>query len=321
MAEEPPNPYAPGASLTDAAPKTTPPPRPSRLLAVAATVFAAPLAGAGLYVLGRPRRFGGWFVAGLASWIGMIASVRAQHPKLFLVAFAGALAVWLASVVDSIVAARGTWPTAGRALLLVVFLVVGVRLQSRLVQKWIAEGYKIPSGAMMPTLLVGDSIMVKKGQHAARGDVIVFKFPPDPRTDYVFRVVAVGGDVLAVRDGVPSINGVPLAHADVTGDCPVNEEPGREEDEAAPCRLVRETNGGRAYTIMLEPTHRAPDFGPTTVPAGEVFVLGDNRDDSYDSRRWGFVPVDHIKGTAPFTWWSTSPRTGARRGRIGVPIE
>jgi signal peptidase I len=321
MAGEPPNPYAPSASLTDAPAKAAAPRRPSRLLAVAATVFAVPLAGAGLYVLGRTRRFRGWFVAGLAFWIVMLASVRTQHPTLFLIGFAGALTVWLASIVDSIIAARGTWPAAGRALLFALLFVVGARAQNRVVQTWIAEGFQIPSGAMMPTLLVGDSIMVKKDQHAARGDVIVFKFPLDPSTDYVFRVVAVGGDVLAVRDGVPSINGVPLAHADVAGDCPVNEEPGHEDDETAPCRLVRETNGRRAYTIMLAPTRHAPDFGPKTVPAGEVYVLGDNRDNSYDSRRWGGVPFDHIKGTASFTWWSTSPRSGARRPRIGRIVE
>jgi len=175
----------------------------------------------------------------------------------------------------------------------------------------------------MPTLLVGDHIFVKKGRaNIARGDVIVFEYPRDRSTDYVKRVVALGGDRVEVKRGVPSINGVPLAHADVPGDCPVSDKPAFvPPGPAGSCRLVRETNAGRAYTIMLDSDHPAPDFGPLTVPADEVLVFGDNRDNSMDSRYWGGLPLDHIKGTARVIWWSKDPQAGVRWSRIGRSVE
>ena len=176
---------------------------------------------------------------------------------------------------------------------------------------------------MIPTLLVGDHIFVKKGRASvARGDVIVFEFPLDRHTDYVKRVVAIGGDTIEVRAGVPLINGVPLDHQPIAEPCVYRDDSAPPEDsDPQPCTLVRETNAGRSYTIMLEPAHRAQDFPRTTIPSGEVFVMGNNRDNSYDSRKWGTVPVDHIKGIATVTWWSKVPNGPMRWSRVGHGIE
>ncbi len=151
---------------------------------------------------------------------------------------------------------------------------------------------------MVPTLLVGDHIFVKKGRaNVARGDVIVFEFPLDPSTDYVKRVVAIGGDTIEVRDGVPLINGMPLDQTAIADRAFFRDESAPPEDsDARPARWrARRTPAARTRSCSRPATTRQ-DFQRTTVPTGEVFVLGDNRDNSLDSRKWGTVPVDHIKG-------------------------
>jgi signal peptidase I len=167
-------------------------------------------------------------------------------------------------------------------------------------QSYFYQAYKIPSGAMEPTLLVGDDIMVDKGNRTAhRGDVIVFEFPPDPAKDFVKRVTGVAGDTVAVKDGRLWVNGRP------TGDPHARFElPDKERSPISP----------------------RDNFGPITVPPGHVFVLGDNRDRSYDSRYWGFVGNTAIKGRVLYIYWSWT--SGApqslfpvRWSRIGRPVE
>jgi signal peptidase I len=127
--------------------------------------------------------------------------------------------------------------------------------------------------------------------------------------DYVKRVIAQEGDVVRMRDDVVSINGGDLPQELVDEHC-------RPPQDHAGCRLLRETDGRRSYMIMLtEPSSR--DFGPITVPPGKVFVLGDNRDNSSDSRSWGFVPVENIKGAVWLVWWSRGEPEGIRWDRVG----
>jgi len=115
-------------------------------------------------------------------------------------------------------------------------------------------------------------------------------------TDYLKRVVAVEGDVVQIRDDVVSINGRDLPQQTVDERCPP-------PDDQEGCKVLRETDGRRSYLIMLTGPS-SPDFSPTLVPPGNVFVLGDNRRNSSDSRIWGFVPVENIKGVTSFIWWS-----------------
>ncbi|HMF39155.1 MAG TPA: signal peptidase I [Polyangia bacterium] len=328
MAAEPPNPYAPTDALAhkpapEANAQAAPAGEPSRFWAFVVAIFAQPIAGAGFYLLRRPRRFVGWTAVGLLVRALLIVAARAALAKLCVIAIALMLLTGLASIADTAIAKpRGVALKHGWLVgLLFIFASVGSSLCTRI---WLVEAFQIPAGSMIPALLVGDHIFVKKGPaRVERGDVIVFKFPMDPSTDYVKRVVAIGGDTIEVRNGVPVINGVPLEHQPLEQPCSYRDDASPIPDEPAePCKLVRETNAGRTYTIMLQPDRPAIDHPRTVVPPNGLFMLGDNRDNSYDSRRWGTVDTDLVKGKATVIWYSRgASKTGIRWSRIGRGVE
>jgi signal peptidase I len=313
MANEPINPYAPSAALAhedgnEARRK------PSRLGAIVLSLLAYPLPGAGFYVLGRQRRLAVWMAIGVSLWALMVIAVRTRHPMLCVFAIAGTLLAVLWSLADTAFARAGEARGAARAWLVAIAIIVGSRGAALAGKHWLVEGFQMPSGSMVPTLLVGDQMFVKKGHDVARGDVVVFEFPMDRSTDYVKRVVAIGGDTIEVTRGVVSINGAALEQTPLESECPEQEEPGW-------CQLARETNAGRSYTIMRMPGRPAADFPSTTVPEGQLFVMGDNRENSYDSRRWGPVPLDHIKGKATVIYLSKDAKAGVRLSRVGSGVD
>ena len=170
----------------------------------------------------------------------------------------------------------------GMALLLALFI-----------RTFIVQAFKIPSGSMIPTLQIGDHILVNKLAYGIRvplwghylvdfgkvqrGDVIVFIFPEDRSKDFIKRVVGVAGDTVEIRGKKIYINGqqVEDPHAHFEGDDPQNILPASRDD-----------------------------YGPTKVPENHLFVMGDNRDRSYDSRFWGFVNLDDVRGKAFLIYWS-----------------
>ncbi|MCA1654570.1 MAG: signal peptidase I [Sphingomicrobium sp.] len=214
----------------------------------------------------------------------------------------------------------------------------------------IIEPFFIPSGSMLPTMAIGDYLFVAKwpygysrysflwqfppirgrlfGRVPTRGDVIVFKPPTSESGSWVKRVIGVPSDRVEVRDGVLILNGKPVPKVSI-GDYATPITPN------SPCRMVgglaprlgaaagggqaclypafHETlPNGRSYTTLDQiDSPLADHFGPVTVPAGTVFVMGDNRDDSEDSRfspaegGVGFLPVDRIVGRASIAFWST----------------
>jgi signal peptidase I len=161
------------------------------------------------------------------------------------------------------------------------------------IRTFVIQAFKIPSGSMLPTLLIGDHLLVNKFIYGVRepftgkllisvgkpvpNDVIVFRYPQDPKLDYIKRVIGIGGDTIEGRDKVLYVNGEPFA-----------DKHGVHTDE-----MVVERG--------LSPRD---NFGPIVVPAGKVFVMGDNRDNSYDSRFWGFVDEKAILGKALIIYWS-----------------
>jgi signal peptidase I len=158
---------------------------------------------------------------------------------------------------------------------------------------FVIQAFRIPSESMKDTLLVGDFLFVNKFEYGAkipfthirlpglrqpkRGDVIVFQFPQDPSKDFIKRCVATGGETLEIRNKHVAVNGAPL------------NEP---------------------YTIHTDPSVKPAgyeyrdNYGPFTVPPGELFMMGDNRDNSNDSRYWGTLDMDLVKGRAMFLYWS-----------------
>jgi signal peptidase I len=164
------------------------------------------------------------------------------------------------------------------------------------VRTWAVQAFKIPTGSMENNLLIGDHLLVNKFvfgpslfgiertllpmQEIRRHDVVVFKYPDEPERDFIKRVVGLPGDTLELRNKKVYINGQPL------------DEP---------------------FVHFLEPVPTSSEvtsfdvrerYGPVKVPEGQYFVMGDNRDNSQDSRYWGFLPRSYVKGRALMIYWS-----------------
>lgn len=196
------------------------------------------------------------------------------------------------------------------AMLLVVFVV-----------RWsICAPYFVPTGSMLPTILVGDRVLLNRTAYqiwlpftqwslgsmgpVQRGDIIVFQSPQDPSVDYVKRVVGLSGDRIALRNGDLYINDVRQRR--ITAD---DERDSVAEDITTPdFHLFQEDLNGVIHATMdAGPSDAMKNWPPReiyTVPAGTVFVLGDNRDQSMDSRAWGAVPLSYIRGKVLFVLWS-----------------
>ena len=184
------------------------------------------------------------------------------------------------------------------------------------VRTWVVQAFKIPTGSMEQNLLIGDHLLVNKfvyGPAATvaermllpvgefqRGDVLVFKYPEDPERDFIKRLIGLPGETIELRQSRVFINGEPIA------------EP--------------------YLDAMRQGGHMPPDiratFGPQVVPDGHLFMMGDNRGDSQDSRYWGPLPVGYVKGRAFVLYWSyesesefySDPSIGATLRRLGSAV-
>lgn len=201
---------------------------------------------------------------------------------------------------------------------------------------FVVEAFKIPSGSMIPTLQVGDHIFVNKFTYGPaipftkarlwthmppeRGDVMVFAYPEQPEQDFIKRVVALPGDKLEAKDGHPIINGwkVPNCRVgDFTYTAP--DTGGKRTGD-----LFVEFLDDEAYLTLYERDRSEPYQGPFIVKPGEAYVMGDNRNNSHDSRMWwggqgGGVPFENVRGRALFVWLSVSD-VGIDWSRLGAPV-
>ena len=175
------------------------------------------------------------------------------------------------------------------------------------IRTFIVQAFKIPSGSMKPTLLIGDHILVNKFIYGVkipfirkdlisisepkRGDVIVFIYPEDRSKDFIKRVIGVGGDTIEIRNKKIFLNGLPF----------------------------QDTHGVYVDDFIIPGTIQPRDnFGPMTVPKGAVFTMGDNRDQSYDSRFWGVVDLKDVLGKAFIMYWSWNKEEhNVRWSRLG----
>jgi len=182
----------------------------------------------------------------------------------------------------------------------------------------ITSPYKIPSGSMIPTLKVGDFIFVSKLSYGLKvpftnknliefkgpkaGDVIVFVEPENNKLDFIKRVVALPGDKLEVKSDVLFINDQAVQR--INSQLKPDRDDFRIQQLYSTARIFDETfEGGKAHTVM-ETSAQVQDFGPFTVPERKYFVMGDNRDNSRDSRVWGYLPRENIRGRATYIWLS-----------------
>lgn len=200
-----------------------------------------------------------------------------------------------------------------------------------ILRSFVAEPFRIPSGSMMPTLLIGDFILVNKFSYGIRlpvihtkvvdlgeperGDVVVFRYPKNPSVDYIKRIVGVPGDHIAYYNKQLYVNGTP-ASQDLIGDY-VEYDPA----QANPGELIlRENLTGTEHEILIDKTRMSVE-GEFVVPSGSYFVMGDNRDNSNDSRFWGVVPETNLVGKAFMIWmnWDFS-NNSMQPSRIGNSI-
>jgi signal peptidase I len=176
------------------------------------------------------------------------------------------------------------------------------------IRTFVIQAYKIPSGSMKPTLQIGDHILVSKFNYGVklpflrstlipigtpkRGDILVFIYPEDRSKDFIKRLIGLPGDTIEIRNKKILMNGLPL----------------------------NDTHGVYSDNLIIPGSVQPRDnFGPVTVPEDSIFVMGDNRDESYDSRFWGFVKMKDVLGKALIIYWSWNHEdTWVRWGRIGT---
>jgi signal peptidase I len=294
------------------------------------------------------------------AWLPTLAWAVTQLVALVAAAFYPqaafvAIALRIGSALDAAVRVRRDKPGTEFTSLAAIIAISSV-LQLVLLRRYVIEGFRVPGSSMAPTLVVGDHVFCDKLSDLERGDVVLFRHPLD--LTYVKRLIALGGDTVAVRAGVLYVNGaaVPRTRVGETTYYDVVELDGEapRRDERAVDEWI-ETYAGHTYHVYMAPPEMQrpePDFpradrpcdGATAdqpamrgtlpvhyaqpamtatadgtacvVPRGHAFFLGDNRDNSNDSRFWGVIPTDELIGRASGIWFSNDP-AGAHIERIG----
>ncbi|MDP0563507.1 MAG: signal peptidase I [Candidatus Endonucleobacter sp. (ex Gigantidas childressi)] len=206
----------------------------------------------------------------------------------------------------------------GSAIIETAVSVFPVLLLVLVLRSFLFEPFQIPSGSMIPTLEVGDFILVNKFHYGLRlpvtgtkvmsldspkrGEVMVFKEPKNENINFIKRVIGLPGDIISYKNKKMTINGAPVAEKFIA----------QLSDESTLYRLYEENLAGRIHKIRKESHMTGTKNGIWTVPKGHYFVMGDNRDRSNDSRYWGFVPEQNIVGKAIYIWmhwpnWTSVP--------------
>jgi signal peptidase I len=272
-----------------------------------AAVFTILEIGLGHIYCGNPKKGLVLFCIDLCLFLLTVVSMLliARNALHMIIAAGVVLAFWFYCVVDAALIARRKKENYQLAkynrwyvylgFILAAWL-VGNALSSFVVTPYLVQPYMLPTGAMEPTLLVGDHILVDKhiygGHKPKRGDVVIFEYSPEPEVDYVKRLIGEPGDTVEMIGRTVFVNGKPLKEN---------------------------------YAQYLDPKSIRDHYGPFSVPPDQYFVLGDNRDNSQDSRFWGFIPGENMLGKAMIIYWSFDigrdsylPKTSSERLRQSV---
>jgi signal peptidase I len=225
---------------------------------------------------------------------------------------------WLESALaaDTTGALEAIEATAEGAVLVMRARSLGVG-QALSLRQSVVEAFSLPSGSMLPTLLVGDRFYAVKGpglRQPARGDIVVFASPQEPSQDFVKRVIGLAGDRVQLDGYRVRVNGSALE----TGlEAPSYVAPGPDPIRG---ELWRESLGEHHYRVLRDASHPSRDALDVTVEPNSVFLLGDNRDNSHDSRHFGSVPIESLKGRAAVIWASYG-EGGVRWERFGMELD
>lgn len=188
--------------------------------------------------------------------------------------------------------------------------------------------YHVPTGSLLPTIQIGDYLLVNKLSYEVRvpltnivlwkysspkrGDIVVFRYPPNPNIDYIKTVIGLPGDHISMQDKQLYINGKKVPTKYIRSFI----EPA--DSAMVPVKEYQENLDGHKHDILIQPWTTPTNFKNLVVPKGEYFMMGDNRDNSADSRYWGFVPAKDILGKAFVVWFSWNSRThSVRWDRLG----
>jgi signal peptidase I len=274
-----------------------------------------------LAATGLGQIYCGRIVRGLVMFLGSLLFapaivVAALFPPATLilvgliVALLTVLGIYVFAVVDAFRLARGSGDLFqsqdyNRPLVYALFILVGLTYSSGglyFIPSSVFEAFAIPTASEAPTLLRGDRILVNKTTYqrrfVRRGDEVVFRLPSEPGMKWAKRVIALPGDTIEVKGNEVFVNGQPLPHE------PTPRASLGTAAQEVQGELFEETNAGRRYQILLTPdTEPLPDYPQAKVPDGMCFVLGDNRNNSRDSRTMGFVALGDLLGDVQYRYW------------------
>lgn len=283
--------------------------------------------GCGHLGLGRYRRGAVWIAARLCAVLLLILSVFSHSRLLFVVCFVLALALTIGATIDTYrIAPAARVPGWPQTIFLWILLAILGEWGQESLSTHVLASYRFPSASMAPTILMGDRVYCTKHdpQHG-RGQLVLYRGAQDPTQRHIKRVVAIAGDTVKVCGGQLIVNGKPVRRQQVDTPCEYESEsdaePGTGGTHVRPCVAYREWAADSEFTTA----HNNPTTAllsarctdETAVPPGHVFLLGDNRDNSHDSRYWGTLPVDHIEGN-PWFVSRSSDRAGLRFDRLGL---
>lgn len=266
--------------------------------------------GLGQLYAGKPKKaLSLYFIGqGLFGSLVLAGILILPMPSLILCSLLVALSFYIYNIIDAVLVAKASkeyklkrynrWYIYLLFWILAAFVaqpIVTTAIKSNLVQ-----AFKIPSGSMQPTIYIGDYILAKTklfiNNNISHGDIVIFKWPKDPSKNFIMRAIALGGDEIKIVDKKVYINGLIINEPYV-----INED----------------------QNILRTGDYKLRDnFGPVKVPDDSLFVLGDNRDRSNDSRFWGFVRKESIVGRASSIYWSwDKSEMSVRWGRLGKAIK